>query len=108
PPASSNTPSPSLTHSIANAPHRTQLMSSTTSIALYPLQRLGTRFIAACGSSGHRLSISTLKTEREMCSNLEWQLNVEPSALKDFEPMVWMDFKGLGPYPSQYTLPLPS
>ena len=26
--------------------------------------------------------------EREMCSYLEWQLNIEPSALKEFEQKV--------------------
>ena len=38
--------------------------------------------------------------EREMCSYLEWQLNVEPSALKEFESMVRRDFKGPGPHPA--------
>ena len=46
--------------------------------------------------------------EREMCSYLEWQLNVKPSALQEFESMVWKDFKGPGPYPAHYTLPAPS
>ena len=32
--------------------------------------------------------------EREMCSYLEWQLNVEPGALKELESMVRRDFKG--------------
>ncbi|KAF7795930.1 hypothetical protein EIP86_007097, partial [Pleurotus ostreatoroseus] len=36
--------------------------------------------------------------EREMCSYLEWQLNVDPMELHDFEK------KGQGPYPS-YDLP---
>ncbi|KAF9783933.1 hypothetical protein BJ322DRAFT_1007439 [Thelephora terrestris] len=61
--------------------------------------------ITARGSSGHHLFISALKTEREMCSYLEWQLNIEPSVLKDFDSR---DFKGPGPNPSQYTLPTPS
>ncbi|ETW74966.1 hypothetical protein HETIRDRAFT_242837, partial [Heterobasidion irregulare TC 32-1] len=30
--------------------------------------------------------------EREMCSYLEWQLNVEPSILRDFEAQVRRDF----------------
>ena len=46
--------------------------------------------------------------EREMCSYLEWQLNVEPSALKEFESMVRKDFKGPGSYLAHYTLPDPS
>jgi hypothetical protein len=46
--------------------------------------------------------------EREMCSYLEWQLNVEPTALKDFESMIRRDFKGpAGPYPT-YIAPLPA
>ena len=46
--------------------------------------------------------------EREMCSYLEWQLNVELSALKELESMVRKDFKGLGPYLAHYPLPVPS
>ena len=45
--------------------------------------------------------------EREMCSYLEWQLNVEPSAFKEFESMVRKDFKGPGPRPARYTLSRP-
>ena len=45
--------------------------------------------------------------EREMCSYLEWQLNVEPSILRDFEAQVRRDFAGPGPYP-QIILPQPS
>ncbi|KAH9942195.1 uncharacterized protein BXZ73DRAFT_97614 [Epithele typhae] len=45
--------------------------------------------------------------EREMCSYLEWQLNIEPSALKEFEHKVRRDFKGFGPYPT-YVLPSPA
>ena len=42
--------------------------------------------------------------EREMCTYLEWQLNVEPNALKEFEYKVKRDFKGPRPYPS-YLMP---
>ncbi|KAH9834019.1 cyclin-like protein [Rhodofomes roseus] len=45
--------------------------------------------------------------EREMCSYLEWQLNIEPGALKEFEAKVRRDFKGQGPYPT-YVLPTPA
>lgn len=45
--------------------------------------------------------------EREMCSYLEWQLNVDPMELHDFEKKVRADFKGQGPYPS-YDLPSPA
>ncbi|KAI1791231.1 hypothetical protein LXA43DRAFT_1074419 [Ganoderma leucocontextum] len=45
--------------------------------------------------------------EREMCSYLEWQVNIEPNALKEFEAGVRRDFKGLGPYPT-YVLPSPA
>ncbi|KAI0368959.1 cyclin-like protein [Pilatotrama ljubarskyi] len=38
--------------------------------------------------------------EREMCSYLEWQLNIDPSALQEFEQKVRRDFKGPGPYPT--------
>ncbi|KAK7691759.1 hypothetical protein QCA50_005160 [Cerrena zonata] len=42
--------------------------------------------------------------EREMCSYLEWQLNVDPAHLKEFEQKVRKDFRGSGPYPT-YNLP---
>jgi len=38
--------------------------------------------------------------EREMCQYLDWELNVEPSTLKEFEEMVRKDFAGPGPYPT--------
>lgn len=38
--------------------------------------------------------------EREMCSYLEWQLNVDPTTLRDFESRVRHDFAGPGPYPT--------
>ena len=41
-----------------------------------------------------------------MCSYLKWQLNVEPSALKEFETIVWRDSRVR--YPAHYTLPAPS
>ncbi|RDX49288.1 hypothetical protein OH76DRAFT_1439000 [Lentinus brumalis] len=44
--------------------------------------------------------------EREMCSFLEWELNIEHDALKEFEQKVRRDFTGLGPYPS-YVHPSP-
>lgn len=45
--------------------------------------------------------------EREMCSYLEWQLNVDPTQLAEFEVKVRRDFKGPGPYPT-YSLPSPA
>ena len=45
--------------------------------------------------------------EREMCSYLGWQLNIEPNMLKEFEVKVCSDFKGLGQYPT-YVLPSPA
>ncbi|KAI0645240.1 hypothetical protein C8Q79DRAFT_927460 [Trametes meyenii] len=45
--------------------------------------------------------------EREMCSYLEWQLNIDPNALKEFEQKVRRDFKGSGPYPT-YTVTSPA
>jgi Cyclin, N-terminal domain len=123
---------------IAYALYRTRLHPSTTFAARFLMQRLKTRFVAARGSPGHRLSTSAFtippkvtcgdtypnkpwcivgqgifalreinQMEREMCSHLEWQLNVDPSALKEFEAMVRRDFKGLGPYCSSYLLPAP-
>jgi len=44
---------------------------------------------------------------RQMCSYLEWQLNVDPSTLRDFESQVRRDFAGPGPY-SPIVLPQPS
>ncbi|KZV73987.1 hypothetical protein PENSPDRAFT_554670, partial [Peniophora sp. CONT] len=38
--------------------------------------------------------------EREMCSYLEWQLNVDKDVLKDFTARVQNDFSGPGPYPA--------
>jgi len=38
--------------------------------------------------------------EREMCSYLEWELNVDTKTLKSFEAMVRKDFNGPGPYPT--------
>ena len=45
--------------------------------------------------------------EREMCSYLEWQLNVDPTTLCDFQARVQLDFAGPGPYPSM-VLPQPA
>ncbi|THH14993.1 hypothetical protein EUX98_g9531 [Antrodiella citrinella] len=42
-----------------------------------------------------------------MCSYLEWQLNIEPQIMKDFEERVRRDFKGNGPYPA-YSLSSPA
>ncbi|KAI5981972.1 hypothetical protein EDD15DRAFT_2405847, partial [Pisolithus albus] len=42
--------------------------------------------------------------EREMCQYLEWELNVDPSTLSEFEAMVRKDFAGIGPFPT-YILP---
>ena len=36
--------------------------------------------------------------EREMCQYLEWEFNMDPVALKEFEEMVCKDFMGVGPY----------
>ena len=38
--------------------------------------------------------------EREMCSYLEWQLNVDKDVLQDFTLRVQKDFSGPGPYPA--------
>jgi hypothetical protein len=38
--------------------------------------------------------------EREMCSYLKWQLNIDPTMLCDFQAQVQLDFTGLDPYPS--------
>lgn len=45
--------------------------------------------------------------EREMCSYLQWQLNIDPSALTEFEQKVRRDFRGSGPYPT-YILASPA
>jgi hypothetical protein len=36
--------------------------------------------------------------EWEMCSYLEWQLNVDPTTLHNFQARVQLDFAGPGPY----------
>jgi hypothetical protein len=43
--------------------------------------------------------------EDEMCNYLDWQLNIEPSALKEFETMVYRDFRELSPYHMLPALP---
>jgi hypothetical protein len=45
--------------------------------------------------------------EREMCSYLEWQLNIDPTTLCYFQAKVQLDFAGPGPYPAM-VLPLPA
>ncbi|KAG2063270.1 hypothetical protein BDR04DRAFT_988616, partial [Suillus decipiens] len=47
------------------------------------------------------------RMERDMCQYLEWELNVDPVTLGEFEDMVKKDFIGQGPYPT-YILPLSS
>ena len=37
--------------------------------------------------------------EWDMCQYLDWELNFEPSTLKEFKDMVRKDFAGPGPYP---------
>ncbi|KAF8496733.1 hypothetical protein F5888DRAFT_361422 [Russula emetica] len=47
--------------------------------------------------------------EREMCSYLEWQLNVDPTTLREFQIRVQLDFAGPGPYPPMVlTQPAPA
>ena len=46
--------------------------------------------------------------ECEMRSYLEWQLNIEPTTLKEFVTMVCKYFKGPGSCSAHYTLPAPS
>ncbi|KAF8502889.1 hypothetical protein F5888DRAFT_1868232 [Russula emetica] len=45
--------------------------------------------------------------EREMCSYLEWQLNVDPTTLRNFQARVQQDFADPGPYPPM-VLPQPA
>jgi hypothetical protein len=45
--------------------------------------------------------------EREMCSYLEWQLNIDPTMLCYFQSEVQLDFAGPGSY-SAMVLPLPA
>ena len=70
-------------------------------IPLYLLQCLKARW------TGHVCSVGDNPMECEMYSYLEWQLNVDPPQLQDFESKVWWDFKGPGPYPN-YILPSPA
>ncbi|KDQ57145.1 hypothetical protein JAAARDRAFT_178726 [Jaapia argillacea MUCL 33604] len=46
--------------------------------------------------------------EREMCSYLEWELNIEPAILAKFEGKVKKDFVGPSPYPTYALPPRPS
>ena len=45
------------------------------------------------------------ESERQMCDDLHWDVNVTPEELQEFEVRVKRDFSGPGPYPS-YNLPL--
>jgi len=51
----------------------------------------------------HRDEVSQM--EKEMCQYLEWELNVDPVTLQEFEEMVKKDFVGPGPYSTYYILP---
>ena len=46
--------------------------------------------------------------ECKVCSYLEWQLNVELTALQDFGTMIGKGFGDSGPYLALYALPAPS
>ena len=39
---------------------------------------------------------------------LDWQLNVKPNVLREFEAKLCRDFKGIGPYPLDSLLPFPA
>ncbi|EIW87372.1 hypothetical protein CONPUDRAFT_149403 [Coniophora puteana RWD-64-598 SS2] len=110
-----------LPYFIAHALHRTKLHACVTFAALALLQRLKARFSTARGSSGHRLFVSTSliasksmfqlreinQMECKMCQYLDWELNVDPITLQEFEARIRKDFAGPGPYPT-YILPSPS
>ena len=38
--------------------------------------------------------------EQEMCQYLEWELNIDPITLREFEEMIHKDFVSPGPYPT--------
>ena len=106
-----------------------QLYQLVTFTTLYLLQYLKAWFPGAKGSLGHQLFISAFVLSKiicdntysnkswciigqgmfalqeinqmgyEMCSYLEWQLNVNPSMLHDFTYCIQQDFTGPGPYP---------
>ena len=83
---SAPTPPPSLAHFIAYALHLTRLTSSVTYASLYFLQRLKTRFIAARGSSGHRLFISAFMIAfKVICDDTSTN---RPSSLPPFNRLV--------------------
>ncbi|KAH7907537.1 hypothetical protein BJ138DRAFT_1213132 [Hygrophoropsis aurantiaca] len=100
----------------------THFCRTSSRTALVLLQCLKARFPTARGSSGHRLFVSAFMLAskvicddtysnkswsivaqgiwRERCQYLEWELNVEPATLKEFEDMVRKDFASPGPYPT--------
>jgi hypothetical protein len=45
--------------------------------------------------------------EREMCQYLDWELNIKPSTLTEFEDMVRKDFAEPGPYPTYVLQTIP-
>lgn len=119
-----------LPYFIAHALHQTKIHPSVTFAALILLQRLKTRFPTSKGSgrrffiTAFMIASKVLcdnkysnkfwtivgqgmfelqeinHMEREMCQYLDWNLNVEPGTLKEFEYMVRKNFAGPGPYPT--------
>ena len=57
-------------------------------------------------SPGALLVSEINQMEQEMCSYLEWQLDIEPGAFIEFEYMLQWDFKGPGPHPAHSLGPL--
>ncbi|KAI0311201.1 hypothetical protein OF83DRAFT_1295511 [Amylostereum chailletii] len=103
-PASSRTYSraPSFLLQALPPPPPTRRHVSITFSALYLLQRLKARFPSA------KFALREInQMDREMCSYLEWQLNVEPTVLRKFETHVRRDFYSVGPYPP-LLLPTPA
>ncbi|KAG2063385.1 hypothetical protein BDR04DRAFT_1163799 [Suillus decipiens] len=98
-----------LSHFITYALHRTKLHTSVTLAALVLLQRLATQGVLSHCSGifespsfhigFHARPRACSNCERSTRRNLEWELNVDPVMLAEFEDMV-KDFVGQGRYPT--------
>jgi hypothetical protein len=73
-----------------------------TSSGTMPLPKnSGVSSVRACSPFGNQM-------EREMCSCLKRQRDIEPGTLNESESMVWRDLKDSGPYLVHCTLLAPS
>ncbi|KAG2108809.1 hypothetical protein BD769DRAFT_1675220 [Suillus cothurnatus] len=102
-PSSGNTPSPS--HVRPQSMLAFPMLKGTQGILIGTLPPI-TAHLETFQDQTHALGQKAcgLQIERKMRQYLEWELNVDPVMLREFEDMVKKDFVGQGPYPT-YILP---